>query len=219
MDPQCIVQRSVERSTVAAQLLPQLLLLLSVDEEGGWRVDALLLLPRVRCWTARARGAAWDEEASTPCLKPPATMRPSHRLTSAPPEARGLAREDFPTGPTQAAGCRRRESPSPSPGSCRRGWAPAAARQPRRRLRYHSCGLPLWRGDFRLRLRLNGRGRLMRLHGRRRRQRHYDWRRWLRPRHRLCLSHGWPLSHLCRRLPRLHGRRGRSRPRGLGRAS
>jgi hypothetical protein len=84
VDPQRLVQRSVERSTVAAQLLPQLLLLLSIDEEEGWRVDALLLLPRVRCWTTRAMGAEWDEEASTPCLEPPATMRPSHRLTSAP---------------------------------------------------------------------------------------------------------------------------------------
>jgi hypothetical protein len=52
VDPQRLVQRSVERSTVAAQLLPQLFLLLSVDEEGGWRVDVLLPLPRVRCWTA-----------------------------------------------------------------------------------------------------------------------------------------------------------------------
>jgi hypothetical protein len=84
VDPQRLVQRSVERSVVAAQLLPQLLVLLSIDEEGRWRVDALPPLPRVRCWTARARGAAWDEEASTPCLEPPATMRPSHRLMSAP---------------------------------------------------------------------------------------------------------------------------------------
>jgi hypothetical protein len=84
VDPQRFVQRSVERSAVAAQLLPQLLLLLNVDEDGGWRVDALLPLPRVRCWTARSKGAVWDEEASTPCLEPPATMWPSHRLTSAP---------------------------------------------------------------------------------------------------------------------------------------
>jgi hypothetical protein len=69
---------------MAAQLLPQLLLLLGVDEEGGWHVDALLPLPRVRCWTARAKGAAWDEEASTPYLEPPATMWSSHCLTSAP---------------------------------------------------------------------------------------------------------------------------------------
>jgi hypothetical protein len=69
---------------VAAQLLPQLLLLLGVGEEGGWHVDALLPLPQVRCWTARIRGAARDEEASTPCLESPATMWPSHHLTSAP---------------------------------------------------------------------------------------------------------------------------------------
>jgi hypothetical protein len=90
VDLQRLVQRSVERSAVAAQLLPQLLFLLGVGEEGGWCVDSLLPLTRVRSWTARARGAAWDEEASTPCLEPPATMWPSHRLTSALPEARGL---------------------------------------------------------------------------------------------------------------------------------
>jgi hypothetical protein len=56
VDPQCLIQRSVERGAMIAQLLPQLLLLLSVDEEGGWRVDALLPLPRVRCWAARASG-------------------------------------------------------------------------------------------------------------------------------------------------------------------
>jgi hypothetical protein len=47
VDLQRFVQRSVERSAVAAQLLPQLLLLLGVGEQGGWRVDALLLSPRV----------------------------------------------------------------------------------------------------------------------------------------------------------------------------
>jgi hypothetical protein len=57
---------------------------LGVGEEGGWHVDVLLPLPRAHSWTARARGAARDEEASTPCLEPPATMWPSHRLTSAP---------------------------------------------------------------------------------------------------------------------------------------
>jgi hypothetical protein len=41
---------------VAAQLLPQLLLLLGVGEKRGWHVDVLLPLPRARCWTARARG-------------------------------------------------------------------------------------------------------------------------------------------------------------------
>jgi hypothetical protein len=48
VDLQCLVQRSVERSTVAAQLLPQLLLLLGVGEEGGWRVNVLLPLPQAR---------------------------------------------------------------------------------------------------------------------------------------------------------------------------
>jgi hypothetical protein len=57
---------------------------LGVGEEGGWRVDVLLPLPWAHRRAARARGAAWDEEASTPCLEPPATMWPSHRLTSAP---------------------------------------------------------------------------------------------------------------------------------------
>jgi hypothetical protein len=35
VDLQCLVQRPVERSAVAAQLLPQLLILLGVGEEGG----------------------------------------------------------------------------------------------------------------------------------------------------------------------------------------
>jgi hypothetical protein len=54
VDLQRLVQRSVEQSVVAAQLLRQLLLLLGVSEEGGQRVDALL--PRGRCRTARAGG-------------------------------------------------------------------------------------------------------------------------------------------------------------------
>jgi hypothetical protein len=56
VDLQRFVQRPVERSAVAAQLLPQLLLLLGVGEEGRWCVDVLLPPPRVRRWTARARG-------------------------------------------------------------------------------------------------------------------------------------------------------------------
>jgi hypothetical protein len=44
VDPQCLVQRLVERGTVATELLPQLLLLLGVSEVGG-RVDSLLPLP------------------------------------------------------------------------------------------------------------------------------------------------------------------------------
>jgi hypothetical protein len=84
VDLQRLGQRPVERSAVAAQLLLQLLLLLGVGEEGGGHIDVLLLLPRPRRWIAQPGGAAWDEEASAPCLEPPATMWPSHRLTSAP---------------------------------------------------------------------------------------------------------------------------------------
>jgi hypothetical protein len=50
----------------------------------------------------------------------------------------------------------------------------------RLRLHYRGCGLMLRRGDLRLRQRLSGRRHLTRLHSRRRPQRHYDWRRWLR---------------------------------------
>jgi hypothetical protein len=39
MNPQCLVQRSVERDTVVTELSPQLLLLPSVGE-GGRTVDA-----------------------------------------------------------------------------------------------------------------------------------------------------------------------------------
>jgi hypothetical protein len=41
MDPQRLVQRSVERSAMVAELLPQLLLLLGVGE-GGRTVNAPL---------------------------------------------------------------------------------------------------------------------------------------------------------------------------------
>jgi hypothetical protein len=84
VDLQRLIQRPVERSAMAAQLLPQLLLLLGIGEEGGGRIDVLLPLPRPRRWIARARGPAWHEEASAPCIEPPATMWPSHRLTSTP---------------------------------------------------------------------------------------------------------------------------------------
>jgi hypothetical protein len=57
VDLQRLVQRSVERSAVAVQLLPQLLLLMGVGEEGGWRIDVLLPLPRAHRWIARAGGA------------------------------------------------------------------------------------------------------------------------------------------------------------------
>jgi hypothetical protein len=84
VDPQRLVQRPVERGAVAAELLPQLLLLLGVGEVGGRRAGPLLPLPQAHRWVARSRGAARDEEASAPCLELPATMWPSHLLTSAP---------------------------------------------------------------------------------------------------------------------------------------
>jgi hypothetical protein len=82
-----------------AELLPQLLLLLGVGE-GRRLVDTLL---------AQTKSAAWDEEASTPRLKPPATMWPSHRLTSAPAWASGadvgrLAHWSHPGGGTSSSG-------------------------------------------------------------------------------------------------------------------
>jgi hypothetical protein len=84
VDPQRLVQCSVERGALIAQLLPQLLLFLSIDEEGGWRVDALLPCPGSAAGPLEPVGAAWDEKASTPCLEPPATMWSSRRMTSAP---------------------------------------------------------------------------------------------------------------------------------------
>jgi hypothetical protein len=147
-------------------------------------------------------------------------MWPSHRQTSAPAWGSGagvgrLPHWSHPGGGVSSSGI-----------STAVAWELPARAGPcggrgglRRRLCYRSCGLLLRRGDLRLRQRLSGRESLTRFHGRRCRQRHYDWRRWLRLRHRLRLSHGWLLSRLYRRLPWLHGRHHRPRPRGLGRAS
>jgi hypothetical protein len=74
MDLQRLVQRPVKRGAMVTELLPQLLLLLSVSE-GGRTVDAPPL---------EAERPAREEEASAPCPRPPATMWPAHRLTSAP---------------------------------------------------------------------------------------------------------------------------------------
>jgi hypothetical protein len=151
---------------MTAQLLPQLLLLLSVDEEGRWRVDALLPLPRVRCWTARAGGGVGRRGLDV------VPRAPSHHVAVPPSDERPRLR---------LGGWRGKTSPLVPPG--RRGVVVGNLHRRRlgaageggllrqhgnlrRRLRYHSCGLLLRRGDFRLRLRLSGRGRLMRLHGR-----------------------------------------------------
>jgi hypothetical protein len=77
MNPQRLVQRPVEQGAVAAELLPQLLLLLGVGEVGGGGGASTRFSPK-------AGGSTRDEEASAPCLGPPATMWPSHLLTSTP---------------------------------------------------------------------------------------------------------------------------------------
>jgi hypothetical protein len=70
-----LVQRPVEQGAVAAELLPQLLLLLGVGEVGAGASTHS---------SPEAGGPTRDEEASAPCLGPLATMWPSHLLTSAP---------------------------------------------------------------------------------------------------------------------------------------
>jgi hypothetical protein len=84
VDPQRLVQRPVERGAVAAELLPQLLLLLGVGEVGGAASTRSRPYPRLTAGSLEAGGPVRDEEASAPCLGPPATMWPSHLLTSAP---------------------------------------------------------------------------------------------------------------------------------------
>jgi hypothetical protein len=75
MDPQRLVQRSVERGAVITELLPQLLLLLGVVEEGGGSSTRS---------SPEAGGPAREEEASAPRLEPPATIWPYLHLTSSP---------------------------------------------------------------------------------------------------------------------------------------
>jgi hypothetical protein len=75
VDPQRLIQHSVERGAVIAELLPQLLLLLGVDKVGGRLVDALL---------ARSRGAgvgrgslgAVPSASSHHVAVPPSNKRP-----------------------------------------------------------------------------------------------------------------------------------------------
>jgi hypothetical protein len=57
MDPQRFVQRPVERGAVVTELLPLLLLRLSVGEVGRWHIDALLPPLRARCRITRGREA------------------------------------------------------------------------------------------------------------------------------------------------------------------
>jgi hypothetical protein len=55
VNPQRLVQRPVERSTVATELLPQLLLGLGLDEVGRRCAGMLPPLLRVRCGATRTR--------------------------------------------------------------------------------------------------------------------------------------------------------------------
>jgi hypothetical protein len=55
VDPQSLVLRPVERGTVVAEFLPQLLLGLSIDEVGRWRDGTFLLLLRARRGAIRSR--------------------------------------------------------------------------------------------------------------------------------------------------------------------
>jgi hypothetical protein len=135
MDPQRLVQRLVERGAVIAELLPQLLLRLSLGEVGRWRIDALPLPLRARCGTTRGREAGARRRGLGAAPRAPrhhAAVPPPHKPSS--PGARGLMWASLPTGPIQAAGRRRPGSPPPSPGNCRRGRAQAtstAQRPPR----------------------------------------------------------------------------------------
>jgi hypothetical protein len=84
MDPQRLVQHPVERGAVAAELLPQLLLLLGVGKVGGGASTRSCPCPELIAGLLEAGGPARGEEASTTYLEHPATMRPSHLLTSTP---------------------------------------------------------------------------------------------------------------------------------------
>jgi hypothetical protein len=59
VDPQCLVQCPVERSTVITELLPQPLLCLSLDEVGRRRVGTLP--PLLRTYHGAAR--SWESSA------------------------------------------------------------------------------------------------------------------------------------------------------------
>jgi hypothetical protein len=75
MDPQRHVQRSVERGVVIAELLPQLVLLLGVVEEGGRLVNTLL----ARGWGAGARRRSLGAAPRAPSHQvavPPSNERP-----------------------------------------------------------------------------------------------------------------------------------------------
>jgi hypothetical protein len=82
MDPQCLVQRPVERSAVIMELLPQPLLRLSLDELGRRRADTLPLLLR----TYRGAARSWESNARR---RGPSAAPSSSLTTSATAEASG----------------------------------------------------------------------------------------------------------------------------------
>jgi hypothetical protein len=59
VDPQHLIQRLIEQSAVITELLPQPMLLLSLDEVGRRRADALPLL----LWTCRGATQSWESSA------------------------------------------------------------------------------------------------------------------------------------------------------------
>jgi hypothetical protein len=74
VDPQRLVQRTVERGAVAAELSPQLQLAWASVNTGGSSGTPSTWAE----WPTR------EDEASAPCPRPPATMWPLRRLTRAP---------------------------------------------------------------------------------------------------------------------------------------
>jgi hypothetical protein len=79
MDPQRLVQRSVERSAVVAELRPQLLLRLGLDEVGWRCAGSLQLLLRCAVGPPKAGRAARDDEAPAPSAAPPPPAPRRHR--------------------------------------------------------------------------------------------------------------------------------------------
>jgi hypothetical protein len=84
VDPQHLVQCSVERSAVVAKLLPQLLLGLSLGKVGRRCAGTLPLLLWMRAGPPEAGRVARDEKASSPSAGHPGAAPPSSLTTSAP---------------------------------------------------------------------------------------------------------------------------------------
>jgi hypothetical protein len=166
VDLQHLIQRPIERSAMATQLLPQLLLLLGVGEEGVAHRRALAPAsgpPLDR--SSQGGGVGRKGLGAVPRAPghhvaiPPSDERPRLRLGGwcgkasplVPPGRRGIVVRNL---------HRRRLGTAGESGLLRR------RDDLHRWLRYRGCGLLLRRGDLRLRQRLSGRGRLSRLRSR-----------------------------------------------------